>query len=147
MVNQDQARILVVEDNPDDEAMTLFALKKHGLTNDIVVARDGEQALAYMFENSEKEDNSLPDLILLDLKLPEIDGFEVLRRIRESERTQLIPIVMLTTSDEESDRRRCYELCANSYVRKPVDFDKFVELIHLIGRYWLGVNETPTKPI
>lgn len=136
--------ILLVEDNPDDEAMALFALNKHAAAQRVVVARDGEEALDYLFGRGRHADRDLPDLVLMDIQLPRVNGIEVLRRVREAETsTRLVPIVMLTTSDEDRDRQRCYELCANSFIRKPVDFDEFVERIRQISVYWLVVNETP----
>ncbi|NJK61138.1 MAG: PAS domain S-box protein [Oscillatoriales cyanobacterium SM2_1_8] len=138
-------RILLVEDNPDDEALTLRALKRHAFAKQIVVVRDGAEALEYLFGSGPYVHRDLsinPHLILLDLKLPKIDGFEVLRRVRNDERTCYTPVVVLTTSDEESDRMQSYHLCANSYVRKPVDFNQFAEAIGQISLYWLLLNET-----
>lgn len=138
--------ILLVEDNPDDEAMTLFALGKRRAPHEIVVTRDGAEALDYLFvagKYAQRDPAILPALILLDIRLPRIDGIEVLRRIRDNPRTELLPVVMLTTSDEEQDRLRSYELCANSFIRKPVDFDQFVEIIHHIEFYWLVMNQPP----
>lgn len=139
--------ILLVEDNPDDELLTLRALRKNRLANEIVVVRDGVEALEYLFAEgsySERDTTYQPQLILLDLKLPKVDGLEVLRRIREDERTQLIPVVVLTTSDEERDKISSYRYHANSFVRKPVDFSEFTEAIRQIGLYWLVLNEPPT---
>lgn len=138
--------ILIVEDNPDDEALTLFALRKVQVAEEIVVVRDGQEALDYLFARgayTHRDPQIQPDLILLDVNLPKLNGIEVLRRIRQHTSTRLIPIVMLTTSDEEQDRLRSYELYANSFIRKPVDFDKFIEIIRHIGVYWLMVNERP----
>lgn len=132
--------ILLVEDNPDDEALTLRALKKYNVTNEVFVARDGEQALAYLENTLE-----LPQLVLLDLKLPKIDGFEVLKRIRTQERTALMPVVILTSSREEQDVVKGYRNGANSYVRKPVNFDDFVEAARQLGVYWLILNEMPPR--
>jgi len=139
-------RILVVEDNPDDEAMMRFALQKAQVPTDIVVCRDGQAALDYLFDEAEdKTALGPPHLILLDIKLPRLNGIEVLRRIRADRRTSLIPVVMLTTSDEQQDRLHSYELRANSFLRKPVDFDKFVEIIRHTGLYWLVLNEDPPQ--
>lgn len=138
--------ILLVEDNPDDEALTLRALKKNNISDEVIVARDGVEALEYIFVRGSyatRDPNTVPTLILLDLKLPRIDGLEVLRTIRESERTRLLPVVVLTTSIEDQDRLRSYDLGANSYVRKPVDFQKFIEAVGQLGLYWLILNERP----
>lgn len=137
--------ILLVEDNPDDEALALRALQKHAFAKQIVVVRDGAEALEYLFGTGSyvhRDQTINPHLILLDLNLPKIDGFEVLRQVRNDERTCYTPVVILTTSDEESDRMQSYRLCANSYVRKPVDFNQFAEAIGQIGLYWLLLNET-----
>ncbi|MBZ5660362.1 MAG: response regulator [Acidobacteriia bacterium] len=138
--------ILLVEDNPDDEALTLRALKKNNILNQVVVARDGAEALDYLFgagKYSGRDPNLLPHVVLLDLKLPKVDGLEVLRQLRASERTKLLPVVILTSSNEEQDRYRGYDLGANSYVRKPVDFTKFIEAVRQLGLYWLVLNERP----
>ncbi len=135
--------LLLVEDNPNDEALTLRALKKSKVVNKIVVARDGEEALDVLFGGENGEDRILPILTLLDLKLPKVDGVEVLRQIREHESTRLLPVVVLTSSDEENDIVRCYELGANSYIRKPVDFTRFAEAVDQLGLYWLVLNEPP----
>lgn len=138
--------ILLVEDNPDDEALTLRALKKNNITNKVVVARDGAEALDYLFGTGKfaGRDISLqPQVTLLDLKLPKIDGLEVLRRLRADDRTKLLPVVILTSSNEEQDRLKGYGLGANSYVRKPVDFDQFMEAVRQLGLYWLLLNERP----
>jgi CheY-like chemotaxis protein len=132
--------ILLVEDNPRDEALALRALRKGEIANDVVVARDGAEAVAWLFDD---ERQRLPQLILLDLKLPKLSGLEVLRRIRAEERTRLLPVVILTTSVEDRDRLDGYTLGANSYVRKPVDFSAFAEAIVQLGRYWLVLNERP----
>lgn len=141
--------ILLVEDNPDDEAMMLFALRKNHSVSDIIITRDGEQALDRLFppDDDAHPPPLVPDLILLDLKLPKINGIEVLRRIRHEPRTHLIPVVVLTTSDEAQDRIRSYELHANSFIRKPVDFDKFIEIMRHIELYWLTINETPSGDV
>ena len=135
--------ILLVEDNAMDEALTLRALKRCNIANKVDVARDGVQALAYLFGQGGGGRNAPPQLILLDLKLPKIDGHEVLKRIREDARTKLLPVVILTTSVEEGDRLTGYRLGANSYVRKPVDFAEFVEAVAQLGLYWLVLNEEP----
>ena len=130
--------ILLVEDNPDDIALALRALKKSNLGKEVVVARDGAEALDYIFGNP---DGHLPDLIMLDLKLPKISGVEVLKQLRADERTRYLPVVVMTTSNERQDIVNCYNYGANSYIRKPVDFAKFYDVIKQIGNYWLGLNE------
>jgi CheY-like chemotaxis protein len=138
--------ILLVEDNPDDEALTLRALKKNNITNKIVVAHDGVEALDYLFGTgmyAGRDTSVEPELILLDLKLPKIDGFEVLKKLRADERTKLLPVVILTSSKEQQDVVNGYGLGANSYVRKPVDFQDFVDAVLQLGLYWLILNETP----
>ena len=132
--------ILLVEDNADDEALTLRAFRKNNLTNEIIVKRDGAEALAWLFDEEREVD---PQVVLLDLKLPKVDGLEVLRRIRADSRTSLLPVVILTSSSVESDLVRGYELRANSYIRKPVDFQRFIDAAREIGLYWLVMNETP----
>ena len=132
--------ILLVEDSPDDEILTIRALKKNKLLNEVVVAHDGAEALDFLFgENDER----LPELVLLDLNLPKINGLEVLRRIRAEERTRMLPVVILTTSDEERDRVESYKLGANSYIRKPVDFEQFSTAVQQLGVYWLVLNLGP----
>lgn len=141
--------ILLVEDNRDDEALTLRALKKNNISNEIVVARDGVEALNFLFGEGihvGRDLTKMPQLILLDLKLPRVDGLEVLRRMRSDERTQLLPVVILTSSNEEQDRISGYRLGANSYVRKPVDFGQFVEAVRQLGLYWLILNEPAPLP-
>jgi two-component system, response regulator len=136
--------ILLVEDNPKDEALTLRALKKANVANDVAVARDGAEAIDYLFAaRPDGSLNPLPRLVLLDLKLPKLDGHEVLAKIRADERTRLLPVVILTTSVEDSDRLKGYRLGANSYVRKPVDFAKFADAVVQLGLYWLVLNEAP----
>lgn len=138
--------ILLVEDNPDDEALTLRALKKNNIVNQVVVARDGVEALDYLFgtgKYSGRDSSQLPQVVLLDLKLPKVDGLEVLRQLRADKRTKLLPVVILTSSDEEQDRFNGYDLGANSYVRKPVDFNQFIEAVRQLGLYWLVFNERP----
>lgn len=137
--------ILLVEDNPDDEALMIRALKKNNIANDIIVTRDGAEALDYLFatgEFSERDLDEMPQLILLDLKLPKIDGLEVLRRLRSDERTKFIPVVVLTTSAEQRDIIDSYHLGANSYVQKPVDFNEFMKATLQLGTYWLLLNKT-----
>ena len=136
--------ILLIEDNPRDEALTLRALKKANIGNRVVVAHDGAEAVEYLLgTTADGSRNELPQLILLDLKLPKLDGHEVLRRIRGDERTRLLPVVILTTSVEDKDRLQGYSLGANSYVRKPVDFAEFAEAVVQMGLYWLVLNERP----
>ncbi len=138
--------ILLVEDNPDDVKLTMRALKKSNILNEVVVAQDGAEALDYLFcigKYSDRDKNVMPQVVLLDLKMPKVDGLEVLKRMRADERTRLLPVVILTTSSEEKDRISGYKLGANSYVRKPVDFNQFVEAVQQLGLYWLVLNETP----
>lgn len=134
--------ILLVEDNPNDETLTLRAFKKHKIANQVVVARDGAEALEYFF-GARRGQSEPPSLVLLDLKLPKVDGLEVLRRIRADERTRSLPVVVLTSSQEEQDMVASYSLGCNSYIRKPVDFDKFLEAVNTLGLYWLLLNELP----
>ncbi len=138
--------ILLVEDNPDDELLTVRALKKNNIANRIEVVRDGQEALDFMFAEGEYEGRDpldLPQVILLDLKLPKLNGLEVLRELRGHERTGPVPVVVLTSSNEERDMIESYQLGANSYVRKPVDFDQFVEAARQLGLYWMLLNQTP----
>ncbi len=140
--------ILLVEDNPDDEALTLRAFKKNNIKNGVVVARDGAEALDYLFgagKHAGRDVKDLPQVVLLDLKLPKVDGLEVLRRIRADERTKLLPVVILTSSKEDKDVINGYRLGANSYVRKPVSFDEFLEAARALGLYWLLVNQPPPR--
>lgn len=138
--------ILLVEDNPDDEALTLRALKKNNIMNEVVVARDGVEALDYLFGtgvHSGRDSSIQPQIILLDLKLPRIDGLEVLRQLRADPRTAMQPVAILTTSNEERDVISSYQLGANSYIRKPVDFEQFMDAIRQLGLYWLVLNVPP----
>jgi len=137
--------ILLVEDNPDDVELTLHALKKNNIVNPVKIVRDGQEALDYLYHKGKYEsmDYDLPNVILLDLKLPKVDGIEVLQRIKSDRKTKLIPVVVLTSSKEESDLLRSYDLGVNSYIRKPVDFDQFVETVRQIGFYWMLINEQP----
>lgn len=141
--------ILLVEDNPDDEALTLRAFRKNNITNEVVVARDGAEALDYLFAAgayAERDSAVVPQIVILDLKLPKIDGLEVLRRLRAAPQTKLLPVVILTSSNEERDRLEGYGLGANSYVRKPVDFAEFVDAVRQLGLYWLLLNQRPPEP-
>ncbi len=138
--------ILLVEDNPDDVQLTLRALKKSKIMNEVIVAQDGIEALDYLFgtgKHAGRDAKALPQVVLLDLKMPKMDGLEVLQRIRGDERTKLLPVVVLTTSSEDRDRIESYKLGANSYVRKPVDFNQFAEAVNQLGLYWLVLNESP----
>jgi two-component system response regulator len=140
--------ILLVEDNPRDEALTLRALKKSNIVNDVTVVRDGVEALAYFFSDKKHDDPVvMPQLILLDLKLPKVDGLEVLRRLRADERTRRLPVVVFTSSSEEEDMIKSYDLGANSYVRKPVEFEQFLEATRQLGMYWLVLNEAPPSDL
>ena len=138
--------ILLVEDNADDEALTLRALKKNHIGHKVFVARDGAEALDFLFckgNYADRDPNEMPHVILLDLKLPKVDGLEVLRRMRANERTEGLPVVILTSSNEEQDLVDGYKLGANSYVRKPVDFNEFLEAARQLGLYWLELNQLP----
>ena len=141
--------ILLVEDNPDDEALTLRALKKNHIFNEVVVAHDGVEALDYL-SGSKKSPGSdaaeLPAVVLLDLKLPKLDGLEVLQRIRADARMKLLPVVVLTSSKEQQDLVSSYSLGCNSYILKPVDFEHFIDAVRQLGLYWLVLNETPPRP-
>jgi two-component system response regulator len=141
--------ILLVEDNPDDETLTLRALRKNNILNEVVIARDGAEALDFLFGRGPfagRDVTIQPQIILLDLKLPKIDGLEVLRRLRQDPRTRLLPVAILTTSNEERDILASYELGANSYIRKPVDFEQFMEAVRQLGLYWLVLNVPPPVP-
>jgi len=138
--------ILLVEDNPDDEMLTLRVLEKNNILNEVVVMRDGVQALDYLFGTGTyagRDLNVMPHLVLLDLRLPRMEGLEVLRRLRGDERTRLLPVVVLTSSDEEQDIVGSYALGANSYIRKPVDFAQFTKAVQQLGLYWLVLNQGP----
>jgi two-component system response regulator len=138
--------ILLIEDNPDDELLTIQALKDSNISNDVIVARDGEEALDFLFGTGKylgRDLTLLPQVTLLDIKLPKLDGLEVLQQIRANKNTKLLPVVMLTSSKEEQDLIHSYELGANSYIRKPVDFDQFTKAIQNLGLYWLVLNELP----
>jgi two-component system response regulator len=142
--------ILLVEDNPDDEALTVRALKKNKIASEVVVARDGIEALDYLFGEGAhvgRDTAETPQVVLLDLKLPKLDGLGVLRRLRADHRTRLLPVVILTSSNEDSDRINGYGLGANSYVRKPIDFDAFVAAAAQLGLYWLDLNLPPPKRV
>jgi len=142
------AAILLVEDNDDDVALTLRAFKKNNIKNTVVVACDGIEALDYLFATGAyngRDRSDLPQVVLLDLKLPKLEGLEVLRRIRAEESTKMLPVVVLTSSKEEQDLIASYRLGCNSYVRKPVDFDEFVEAARQLGLYWLLLNEAPPR--
>jgi two-component system response regulator len=144
----DNKMILLVEDNPDDEALTLRALKKNNIGNRLIVVRDGVEALEFIFctgQFAERDPRDQPEVVLLDLKLPKVDGLEVLRRIRTDDRTQRLPVVILTSSNEQQDLVRSYNLGVNSYVRKPVDFNDFIDAVRQLGLYWLVLNEAPPK--
>lgn len=138
--------VLLVEDNPDDELLTLRALKKRNVVNEVVVAHDGVEALEYLFGTgayAQRNPNEIPDLVLLDLNLPKVNGLDVLRAIRSNPTTRVIPVVVLTSSNEDRDIVESYRLGANSYVRKPVDFVEFVEAAQQLGLYWLLLNQPP----
>ena len=140
--------ILLVEDNPNDVELALHALKKNNLTNRINVVRDGAEALEFLFASGEyagRDVNPTPKIILLDLKLPKVDGLEVLRRIKADQRTHLIPVVVLTSSREERDIVESYRLGVNSYITKPVDFEQFTEAVRQLGLYWLLLNQLPVN--
>jgi two-component system response regulator len=138
--------ILLVEDNPDDVTLTLRALKKNNIVNEVIVAHDGEEALEYLTATGTYAGRTvadLPQVVLLDLKLPKVSGLDVLRAVRADERTHLLPVVILTSSTEERDIVSSYDLGANSYIRKPVDFDQFLEAVRQLGLYWLVLNQAP----
>lgn len=140
--------ILLVEDNSDDQALTLRALKRNNIVNEVVVVGDGVEALDYLFARGEyagRDRYALPQLILLDLKLPKLNGFEVLRHLQDNDLTRMLPVVILTSSKEQEDLLSGYSLGANSYIRKPVDFDEFMETIKQLVVYWLALNEVPAQ--
>jgi two-component system response regulator len=144
----EEKKILLVEDNADDEALTIRALKRNNIVNAIDVVRDGAEALDYMFCHgawSDRDAHALPQVVLLDLKLPKVSGLEVLKAIRADEKLRFLPVVILTSSTEEQDIVKSYGLGANSYIRKPVDFDQFSEAVRTLGLYWLVLNETAPK--
>lgn len=141
--------ILLVEDNPDDQILTLRALQKSKISTEMVVVNDGAEALDYLFGTgnyTNRDRSEMPQLILLDLKLPKIEGLEVLKQLRANEQTHLLPVVILTTSAEEQDRMQSYSQGANSYIRKPVDFAEFTQTVQQLGLYWLVLNEAPPQP-
>ncbi|MDH3325274.1 MAG: response regulator [Gammaproteobacteria bacterium] len=142
----DNKFILLVEDNPDDELLAKRALKKNSISSELVVVRDGQEAIEYLFSEGQydgRDASVLPYVIFLDLKLPKLDGIDVLKRIRADGRTSMIPVVVLTSSNEESDIINCYKYGANSFICKPVDFEQFVEASRQMGAYWLSLNITP----
>ena len=145
----DKNTILLVEDNPDDETLTLRAFKKHKFTPRMIVARDGNEALDYLFgknKYADRDTRELPALVLLDLQLPKIGGLDVLRQLRANENTKLLPVVILTSSTENTDINSSYKLGANSYIRKPVNFDEFSDTVGLLAPYWLKLNQQPKRP-
>ncbi len=146
MGNFNEVEILIVEDNPNDAEMALRALKKNKLANNVLIVEDGEEALDFIFARgkySGRGKNNRPKIILLDLKLPKVDGFEVLKEIKGNEQTKIIPVIVMTSSKEETDMMKSYQLGVNSYIVKPVDFDKFVDAVHDLGLYWLLLNQQP----
>jgi len=147
MVNADAIEILLVEDNPQHVELTLRALRKHNLANNVLVAKDGAEALEFIFATGAYDQRQIengPKVILLDLKLPKVDGLEVLRRIKSDERTKAIPVVVVTTSEQDQDVVKSYKLGANSYIVKPVSFEKFVEAVSQLGFYWMLLNKPPS---
>ncbi len=142
--------LLLVEDNPDDQELTLLALEQGGITNEVIVAHDGVEALDYLFGTgiyAQRDTSIMPALILLDIQLPRINGLEVLQRLRSDDRTKLLPVVILTTSNEQQDLINSYTLGCNSYIRKPVDYDRFLIAMQQLGMYWLLINEPPPVPV
>jgi CheY-like chemotaxis protein len=149
-VNSEARTILLVEDNPRDEELALLALETSNIANEVVVARDGAEAVDYLFGTGAyqgRDTSDQPQVILLDLKLPKLNGLEVLQRLRDDGRTELLPVVILTSSDEESDLVRSYKLRVNSYIRKPVDFVQFSEAIQQLGLYWLVLNKAAPRQL
>ena len=147
MVNADPIEILLVEDNPQHVELTLRALRKHNLANNVLVAKDGAEALEFIFATHRYQQSQIengPKVILLDLKLPKVDGLEVLRRLKSDERTKAIPVVVVTTSEQDQDVVKSYKLGANSYIVKPVSFEKFVEAVSQLGFYWMPLNKPPS---
>ena len=148
MERKPERTILLVEDNPDDVELTLRALKQHNIGNEIVVVRDGAEALDYLLATgtyANRDTSVMPAVVVLDLKLPKVDWLEVLQRMRADERTKIVPVVILTSSNEEQDMINGYKFGANSYIRKPVDFTQFVEAARQLGLYWLVINEPPPQ--
>ncbi len=139
----DNRKILLIEDNPDDVQLTLRAFKKANIHNEIIVKMDGQQALTYLFDGI--DNSQMPFLILLDLKLPKMNGLEILQQIKGNSKTKLIPIIILTSSIEEQDLLKAYQLGVNSYIRKPVDFNDFIEAVQSLGFYWLLINQIPSR--
>lgn len=137
--------ILLVEDNPDDLELAQIALRESGLEKEALVARDGQEAIDLLFDADRQRGESFPGVVLLDLKLPRVSGFEVLKRMREEERTRYLPVVVMSSSREERDLRECYRLGANSYIQKSLDFGEFLESVRLVGHYWLDVNVVPDQ--
>lgn len=145
-MSTDMIEILLVEDNPNDEELTLYALRKNNITNHIQVVHDGAEALEYLFcmgAYAHRKINDPPKVVLLDLKLPKVDGLDVLKRIKADVRTRTIPVVMLTSSQEERDIVESYQLGVNSYIVKPVDFEQFTDIVCQLGLYWMLLNKTP----
>jgi len=146
MENFNEVEILIVEDNPNDAEMALRALKKNKLANNVLIVEDGDQALDFIFARgkySRREKKIRPKIILLDLKLPKVDGLEVLKEIKSNEQTKIIPVIVMTSSKQETDMMKSYQLGVNSYIVKPVDFDKFVDAVRDLGLYWLLLNQQP----
>lgn len=139
-------QIMLIEDNPDDRDLTIRALRKNNVLNPVTVASNGAEALTMLFGDGPRDQGNNPALILLDPKLPKVDGLEVLRRIRADERTRVVPVLVLTSSKEEKDLRTAYDLGANGYVRKPVTFSEFSEAVHTVGLFWLLLNQPPPDP-
>ena len=145
MNTKNEVEILLVEDNPNDVELTTRALRKHNLANKLHVAKDGAEALDYLFGADGTMKHEKPKVILLDLKLPKVDGIEVLRRIKSDERTKTIPVVVLTSSNQERDLKECYNLGVNSYITKPVEFESFIAAVSELGFYWLLLNQPPVR--